>query len=60
MWTVIKRFVLDAAFALALLGAAGSTTLGEIDGPPIWLKVAVPIVILAGGLYKKNGESSSS
>ena len=60
MWTVIKRFVFDAAFALALIGAAGSTTLGEVDSPPAWLKVAVPIVILAGGLYKKNGNGSSS
>ena len=58
MWTLIKRFILDAVFALALLGAAGSTALGEIDGPPVWLKVAVPVVILAGGLYKKNGNSA--
>ncbi len=53
MWEVIKRFIFDASFALALFGAAGSTALGEIVNPPAWLRVGVPVVILAGGLYKK-------
>lgn len=54
MWPAIKRFIFDARFALALLGAAGSQVLAEVTNPHVALRVVVPVIILAGGLYKQT------
>lgn len=53
MWEVVKRFIFDASFALAVLGSVLATILGEVTDPHVALRVAAPAVILAAGLYKK-------
>jgi len=52
MWPVVKRFIFDASFALAVLGSVLASTLGEVVNPPVWLRVSSVVVILAAGLYK--------
>ena len=47
----LKSLVTDQTRFVAVLGVAGSAALGQLgDGAPVWLIVAVPVIIAIGAL----------